>query len=216
MHECVCTEAERERPSPAACKSMHGDNMYECRDLGLCVSEQFPSPKAFSSGSPPTIFSHRDLINTPDCRESAGTETLIGEKRMRWRKAQGWQWYIHYIFYNCCKYSDKARKMSCLQNILYFHSTLSHGWVLARTTLKKSKVKMQNVSKLFLTAVETRSERKKRERERQRGTAYEIDTDLAQCPIHNEQCPTPAQLQHTIPHKRDWGRLGRDKGEWPH
>lgn len=55
----------------------------------------------------------------------------------------------------------------------------------------------------FLTAVETRSEKKKRERERQRGTAYETDTDLAQCPIHNEQCPTPAQPQHTIPHKRD-------------
>lgn len=52
-------------------------DMYVCRHLCLCVSEHFPSPKAFSSGSHPTIFSHRDLINTPACSEGAGTETLI-------------------------------------------------------------------------------------------------------------------------------------------
>lgn len=105
MHMTVHAWWRREGPSHSACKQ-HAWWQYVCMhaaSLVLVYRNSSPPPKPCSSGSPPTIFSHRDLISHPrlqrKCRNWNSDQWQVTPS-VSGRQTQRWQRCIHYIPHN--------------------------------------------------------------------------------------------------------------------
>lgn len=108
MHMTVYAWWQRVGPSHSACKKQAWWQ-YVCMhavSLVLMYQNSSPPPKLCSSGSPPTIFSHRDLISHPRLQRKCGnwnsnqrqvTPSVSGRRSQRWKRC------IHCIPHDCCK-----------------------------------------------------------------------------------------------------------------
>lgn len=136
----------------------------------------FPPPKPLPQ-APFKPFSYRDLINTPACRDGAGTETLISGRgaqkehdRERLRDGEGACTILLLLLQ--IKSLDKTGKLLSLSKPLVL-SQHSFGCVVVHTRFsvkkigQKCKMFQADIVKIFFNCSGNRVREKKKERERE-------------------------------------------------